>query len=152
MSARFKIFALLAALIVLAAVPASAHALLSKHVPGVVASHAVAVTGAPDPASPLRLQIALPMRNRGELTELVHAVSDPTSPQFRHYISVAEFTRRFGPTAHDYKAAIKFFGGAGLKVSGQTPNRYLIQVDGSVADVERVFHIRLNLYRHPTEN
>jgi subtilase family serine protease len=150
--ARSKISAAFAAMIVLAAVPASAHALLTAHVPELISSHSVAIAGAPNPQSRLQLQVALPMRNRGELSELVHEVADPASPQYRHYISVAEFTRRFGPNAHDYTAAIKFFNAAGLQVTGQTPNRYLIQVEGNVAEVERVLHIRLNLYRHPTEN
>jgi kumamolisin len=150
--ARLKIPAAFAALIILAAVPASGHTLMTVHVPEAVSSHSVAVIGTPDPRSRLQLQVALPMRNRGELGELVRAVSDPASPQYRHYLSVAEFTQRFGPKTHDYAAAIRFFNTAALQVTGQTPNRYLIQLDGSVADVERVFHVKLNLYRHPTEN
>src|ERR1700761_2967938 len=80
----------------LAASPAAAHALLSKQVPDAVASHSVAVAGTPDAKLHLTLQVVLPMRNRAELKEFTRAVSDPASPQFRHYLSVAEFTKRFG--------------------------------------------------------
>ena len=97
-----------------AASSASATALLVKHVPSVVAQHRAALAGALDPAAHMKLQVVLPMRNKAELGELAHAVSDPTSPLYRHYLSVAQFTRRFGPTQHDYDAAMKFFSDNGL--------------------------------------
>jgi kumamolisin len=136
----------------LAASPAPARALLTKQVPDAVASHQVAAIGAADPATQMTLQVVLPMRHRAELTEFTHAVSDPASPLFRHYLSVAEFTKRFGPTQHDYETAAKFFNNAGLKVTGRAANRYLLQVEGSTADVERVFHVKLNIYKHPSES
>src|SRR5215471_6626444 len=94
---------------VAAASSASAAALLVGHVPSVVARNRAALAGALDPAAHMKLQVVLPMRHKAELGELAHAVSDPTSPLYRHYLSVAQFTRRFGPTQHDYDAAMKFF-------------------------------------------
>ena len=32
------------------------------------------------------------------------------------------------------------------------PNRALLDVSGNAAAVEKVFHVKLNVYRHPTEN
>ncbi len=140
------------AAVLAAAGPAFAAKLTTSHVPAAVAEHRVALAGAVDPSTPLRLQVVLPMRNKNELSELVRAVSSPSSPQYRHYISVAEFTRRFGPSKSDYAAAMKFFAANGLKVTDTAPNRYLFQVEGRAADVERVLHLKLNLYNHPTEN
>ncbi len=131
---------------------ASAHALLTKQVPDAVATHQVAPMGSPDANARMTLQIVLPMRHPAELSEFARAVSDPASPLFRHYLSVAEFTKRFGPTANDYDATAKFFDGAGLKVTGRTANRYLLQVEGRIADIERTLHVTMNLYRHPVEN
>jgi len=137
---------------VLAASPASAHALLTTLVPDVVASHRVAIAGTPDAKSHLTLQIVLPMRNQTKLKDLVDAISDPRSPSFRHYLSVAEFTRRFGPAPRDYETAAAFFNTSGLHVTYRASNNYLLQVEGDVATIERVFHIKLNLYKHPTES
>ncbi|HTT98362.1 MAG TPA: S53 family peptidase [Rhizomicrobium sp.] len=148
---RAKAAAMLA-IALLAASPAFAHPLLTPHMPDVVESHSVAVAGTPDAKLHLTLQVVLPMRNRDALKTFVDAVTDPRSPLFRHYLSVTEFTKRFGPTARDYEAAAKFFAASGLSITGRAPNRYLLQVEGDVATVERVFHIKLNLYRHPTEN
>jgi subtilase family serine protease len=134
------------------ALPASAGALLSKHVPGVVAGHQVTVAGAVDRDAKLHLQIALPMRNQDALHTLIQAIYDPTDPSYHHYLSVAEFTEHFGPTQSDYAKAAEFFGSSGLHVTALTANRYMIEVEGRAADIERVFHVKLNLYKHPTEN
>ncbi len=37
-------------------------------------------------------------------------------------------------------------------MTNTAPNRYLFQVEGKAADVERVLHVNLNLYKHPTQN
>jgi kumamolisin len=136
----------------LAASPAPARALLTRVAPALVASHSLAVTGTPNPASHLTLQVVLPMRNRQALKELVSAISNPQSPLFRHYLSVAEFTAQFGPTKSDYDTAAHFFAASGLRVTASAPNHYILQIEGSVATVERVFHVRLNFYRHPFEH
>ena len=132
--------------------PASAEALLSTHVPSVVAAHLAPVVGEPDPGTRLQLDVALPMRDEDALDALLASIYDPSDPQYHHYLSVAAFTERFGPTKPDYAKAAAFFGASGLHVTALSANRYMIEVEGTVADIERVFHIRLNLYKHPTEN
>ncbi len=126
-------------------------ALLSRHVPSAVLEHVVPIVGEPDPASRLQIEVALPMRNQAQLGALLDAIYNPASPQYRHYLSVAEFTRRFGPRAQDYASTVAFFQSSGLAVTALSANRYLIELDGSVAAIEKVFHVKLHLYRHPTE-
>jgi subtilase family serine protease len=128
---------------------ASANAVLSTHVPKAVAQHIAPVTGALDPASHLQLEVALPMRNMVALEALKNAIYNPQSPQYRHYLTVAQFTEAFGPTKKDYDAAVSFFRKSGLAVTGLSANRYLISLDGKVADIQRVFHVKMNLYQHP---
>jgi len=149
---HLKIAGALAALVAgITSGTANAMAILSAHVPAAVAQHRAAMTGVPDPNAPMRLDVALPMRNPSDLKTLIQNLYDPASPLYRHYLSVAEFTRRFGPTESDYNTALKFFRGSGLNIVTTTPNRYLIAVEGRVSDIERVFHVRLNLYQHPKE-
>jgi subtilase family serine protease len=100
----------------------------------------------------LRLDIALPLRHAEELGGLLQALADPQSPSYRHWLSVAEFTARFGPTAADYEAVLRFAAANGLQVTGTAPNRLLVNVTGSVASIERAFHLALGVYRHPTED
>src|SRR3569832_2272254 len=149
---RISILSWAAAVAVLTCAPVSAKPLMSAHVPAVVREHAVATGGAPKPDADMQLTVALPMRRQGELNALLGALHNPQSPLFHHWLSVAEFTRRFGPSERDYDRAVRFFNASGLQVTGAAPNRYLIPLEGKVADIERVFHVRLKLYRHPTED
>ena len=141
-----------AALIAGAACPAAAAIpTLSPHVPAIVSSHVAQRLGAADPALRLRLAIALPMHDTAGLDQLLRNLYDPSSPIYKHYLSVAEFAGRFGPSAADYAAATQFFAAQGLHITATSANRYIIDVEAPVADIERVLHVTMGVYRHPTQ-
>lgn len=100
----------------------------------------------------MKLNLALPLRNEAGLDELLTKLYDPQSPLFHQWLSVEEFTERFGPTQQEYNAVIRYAEAHGLKVTGTSPNRVLVDVTGSVANVERALHITMGEYQHPTEN
>jgi subtilase family serine protease len=99
----------------------------------------------------LWLAIGLPLRDRAGLENFVAQVSDPASPNFRQFLTPEELTARFGPTEQDYAAVENFARANGLAVAATHGNRLLLDVTGSVATVEKAFHITLRTYRHPTE-
>ena len=101
--------------------------------------------------SGLAADIALPLRNESELDDLLQELYDPQSPSFHQFLSVEEFTERFGPTEEDYAAVIRFAEQNGLTVTGTSPNRMVVDVTGSVADIERAFQVTMGSYQHPTE-
>ncbi|HWA88674.1 MAG TPA: S53 family peptidase [Rhizomicrobium sp.] len=145
-----KRFALTAALAVGLCGSASASALMVNHVPSAVAEHGAALVGHVDASTKMQLQVVLPMRNKQQLRDTLGALYNPSSPLYRHWLSVAEFTKRFGPTKKDYAAAMKFFESNGLSVTHTAANRYMFQVEGKAADVERVLNVKLNTYEHPS--
>jgi subtilase family serine protease len=132
-----------------AAAPAGATALLSSQVPKAVAT-ANRVASAPS-TTRLHLSVSLPLRDEAGLDTFLSDIYDPASPNYRHYLSVADFTARFGPTSDDYKKAANFFSSRGLTVQADAANHFLLRIDGTVGDIERVFHVKLAYYRHPTE-
>ena len=99
----------------------------------------------------LDLAIALPLRNTPELTNLLQQIYDPASPNYHHYLTPAQFAERFGPTEKDYQAVIAFAKANGLTVTGTHPNRTLVDVNGSVAGIDKMFHVTMRVYSHPTE-
>src|ERR1017187_2729148 len=100
----------------------------------------------------LRLSICLPLRNQDALTNLLRQLYDPASPNYHHYLTSAQFAEQFGPSESDYQAVIAFANTNGLAVTGTFPNRTLLDVSGSVADIEKVFHMTMRVYQHPREN
>jgi subtilase family serine protease len=130
---------------------AAGHAMLAPHLPGAVANGKAAVTGAVEPKQRLKLAIHLPLRNQTELTQLLHDLYDPRSPNFHKYLSVSEFTKRFAVTAQDYNTVIAWAKANGLSVTAKTPNRRLLAVEGSVTAVNRAFHVKVNYYRRAAD-
>ncbi len=104
-----------------------------------------------DESKQLSLAIALPLRNRDGLSKFLKEVSDPTSPNFRHYLTPAQFTEKYGPTKEDYEAVIRFATAHGLAVTARHPNRLVLDVQGKVSDVESALHLTMRVYQHPTE-
>ena len=100
----------------------------------------------------LSLAIGLPLRNEAALDSLLQQIYDPASPNFHQYLTPEQFTERFGSTEQDYQAVIDFAKANGLTVTGTHPNRVVLDVSAPAADIERVFHLTMNVYRHPTEN
>jgi len=81
-------------------------------------------------AQSLRLNIALPLRNEAGLNDLLQKLYDPKSSLFHQFLSVQEFTARFGPIEQDYDAVVRFAEENGLQVTGTTENRMLVNVTG----------------------
>lgn len=123
---------------------------LPGHVPAVVQS--LQPLGRLPETDRLQLAIGLPLRNREVLTNLLRQIYDPASPNYHHYLTPEQFAEQFGPAEKDYQAVIAFAQANGLRVTATHSNRMLVDVNGSVADVERALHLRFNIYRHPTEN
>ena len=100
----------------------------------------------------LNLAIGLPLRHEEALTNLLKQLYDPASPNFHQWLTPGQFTGQFGPTEDDYRRVIHFAETHGLKVTGTHSNRMLVDVTGSVTNIEGAFQVKLRIYQHPTEN
>jgi len=98
----------------------------------------------------LRLAVGLPLRHKAALSSFIEDLYNPASPRFHRYLTTWQFTEEFGPTQEDYQKVMDFLASHGLKVTATHPNRIVVDVVGAAADVEKVFHVRLRTYRHPT--
>ena len=122
---------------------------LPGHVPGAVAG--LAPTRYLPATNTLQLAIGLPLRNAQELDLLVEQLYDPTSLNYRRYLTPEEFTRQFGPTEADYQVIMDFAKSKGLTVTLKHPNRIVLDVAGTVANIEKAFHVTMRIYQHPQE-
>jgi len=125
--------------------------ILRGHVPAAVEALNLQPKGQLAATNHLQLAIGLPLRNREALASLLAQIYDPASPQYHRYLAPEQFAERFGPAEEDYQAVIAFAEAQGLKVIARHPNRVLLDVSGSVADIEKAFQVTLRLYPHPGE-
>ncbi len=123
---------------------------LQGHVPAAIV-HLTPV-GRLEATRELKLAIGLPLRDKEGLTNLLQGIYDPASPEYRHYLTPAQFAAAFGPTEEDYRAVTAFAIAHGLKVTATHPNRMVLDVNGTVSDIEQAFHVTLRTYAHPREN
>src|SRR5689334_14222707 len=123
---------------------------LSGHVPPAVAL--MAPTGTLPITNVMKLAIGLPLRNQDVLTNLLAQMYDPADPNYRRFLTPQQFSERFGPTKAQYERVISFARTNGLQIVDTHPNRLVLDVRGSVADIERAFHLTLHSYSHPLES
>ena len=100
----------------------------------------------------MQLDIVLPLRDSGGLESFLKDVYNPSSSSYRHFLTVPEFTERFGPSQANYDAVVAYAKANGLTVVGGSRDGMDVQVKGPVYAVESAFHLTMNSYQHPTEN
>jgi subtilase family serine protease len=125
---------------------------LTRHVRSSVLTGQAPFAGRLPATQTLHFDIVLPLRDRASLENFLREIYDPASPSYRRFVSVPEFTGRFGPSQEAYDAVIRFAKANGFTVLGGSRDSMDVQLKGSVAKVESAFHVSMGLYRHPTEN
>jgi subtilase family serine protease len=125
---------------------------LHSHVRPVITSGQAAPVGLLPANQRLNLAIMLPLRDQSGLTSFLDRLYDPSSPDFRHFLSVAEFTEAYGPTERDYQAVVDFAKANGFTITKTPQNRLLVDINGTVAQINKAFHVVMTVYQHPTEN
>lgn len=125
---------------------------LPNHIPAAVARMNLQPIGNLAGTTRLRLAIGLPLHNQTALTNLLQQLYDPASPLYHHFLTPEQFAKMFGPSEQDYQAVMAFAKANGFTVAETYSNRMLVDVSGSVADIQKTFHVRMRLYHHPTEN
>ena len=132
------------------AMPGSAQAAARSSVAGTVPTWATAHNSkgtAPGSAS-LDARVYLAPKDAAGLKALVKAVSTPSSPSYKHFISAAQYTARFAPSSAQVNQVSSWLKSTGLSVTSVgAGNRYLA-VHGSLQQAAGAFGTSFGLYSH----
>jgi len=131
---------------------AQSQTLLTRHVREAVLKGEARLVGQLPATQTIHFDIALALRHQPDLEDFLQDVYDPSSSSYRHFVTVEEFTARFGPSQEDYDALIAFAKASGFTVVEGSRNRMDVILTGSAASVEKAFHVAMGVYQHPTEN
>jgi subtilase family serine protease len=118
---------------------------IAHNTPNYVAT--AANLGTEDPAKVIELSFWLNPHNRGELDTIANRLYDPTSPQFRHFLTRKQIATRFAPSAAEMKVVRQFLEANNLKVMRVGPMNFFVHVKGTVGDIENALHVQLNQYQ-----
>ncbi len=97
-------------------------------------------------------KVYLAPSNSAQLAADVAAVSDPRSSQYRHFLTAAEVTREFAPSAAEISSVKSWLTSSGLsvtQVSAAHPAGAYIAVRGSLAAASKAFGVSFGTYRAP---
>ena len=145
--------AIAAMVLVLSAVSqAESHALMTRHVREVTQHGQAALVGRLPGTQVMRIVLTLQLRHQPELENFLEELYDRSSSSYRHFLTVEEFTARFGPSQEDYEAVLQFAKANGLEVVGTSVNRLNVDVKAPVARIEKALHVTIGVYQHPMED
>ena len=126
--------------------------LLTRHVRDVVVKSQAPFVGQLPATQTLRFDIVLPLRDRAGLQTFVREVNDPTSPSYHQFLNPQEFTARFGPSQEDWDALVAFAKASGFEIINGTREERDLRLTGTVANLEKAFHVTMGVYQDPTED
>ncbi|WP_194890988.1 S53 family peptidase [Catenulispora pinisilvae] len=96
-------------------------------------------------AATLSVRVYLTGQDQAGLAAFARAVSDPSSPTYKHYLSAAQVQQRFGASQKQIDQVSTWLKSAGLTVAGS--NTHWIDVTGTVAAAQKAFGTQLHNYR-----
>jgi subtilase family serine protease len=149
---KFLFAAMLAVLGIASLAQAQSQPLLTRHTRDAVVKGEVQTLGRVPGSEVLHFDIVLALRHAPELQNFLQDVYDRNSVNYHHFVTVKEFTERFGPSQEDYDALVQFGKASGFTMTGGSRDAMDVRFTAPVAAIEKAFHIQMNLYQHPTEN
>ena len=131
---------------------AESQPLMTRHTRDVVVSGVAPKLGHVPSTQTLDIVLHLPWRDQQGLDNLLREVYDPSSASYRQFLTVEQFTERFGPSTADYETLKDFARTNGLTILSTSRNRAILRVRGSIANIEKALHVTMNNYHDPIGN
>jgi subtilase family serine protease len=126
--------------------------LMTRHTRDAVVNGQAPSLGRLPSSQSLQFDVVLALRHQPELENFLQELYDPSSSSYRQFVTVPEFTARFGPSQEDYDAVIAFAKASGFTVVGGSRDAFDVQLKGTVGAIEKAFHVTIGVYQHPTED
>ena len=131
-------------------VPASAGAAASARAtrPGSTPAWAAsgARQGAADPSATVHLLVGIPLPDQAAAEATALAVSTPGSPQYRHFLTPAQWRKQFSPRANDVATVTKWLRDEGFSIANTPDDGAFVAVEGTVAQAAHAFGTTVGQY------
>ena len=102
--------------------------------------------GPADTVGGIRALVALPVRDPDVLEATIAAIYEPSSPAFRHYLTVEQWLAAHAPELRDAEAVAEWLESEGLEVARVATNRLVLEVTGTVGAFDATFRTRLHTF------
>lgn len=123
---------------------------LSGMQPAPVARSGARAEGAAANQRNLRLRLYFASPEGSELQAAAKAIADPSSADYRHYLTVSQFRASYAPPATTTAAVNAYLTGFGLTVGPLDPNGMSEPIGGSVRQLNAALHTTMQQVRTST--
>ena len=138
---------LLASPAVAAAVPSSSSSAATQSLPSL---HGFRMVGAAPQGLPILVTLAIPLRNVAALDTLVMQVSNPASPDYRHFLTPQQARSEFLPTAQ-FDSLVSYLQTSGFQIQ-MTALDSVVVVEGTAGQFRTAFGGGINTYTNGTSS
>jgi len=126
--------------------------LLTHHVRAVTLTGEAPLVGRLPATQSMKIDVVLALRDAPGLQSFLQEIYDPASALYRQFLSVEQFSEKFGPTQEDFDTLSRFAEMNGFSVRGGSRHAMDLQLTGSVAATEAAFHVQMGIYHDPIED
>jgi kumamolisin len=131
---------------------AQPQSLLTHHVRSLVLNGQAPFVGKLPANQTMHIDIVMAVRDQAGLDRFLQDVYDRSSSSYRQFLTVEQFTQRFGPSQADYEALLRFASSNGLTMTGGSRDAMDVQFKASVGSIETAFHINMGVYHDSNAN
>jgi len=145
MKVLVRLSVLAVALCLLAVQRLSAQTILSNHTPSFAS--AANDLGAASPTEYVKVKVWLNLHNSALLDQNVERTNNPESSTYRQFLTQEQVDALHSPVAAEADTVKKFLASKGLQVTSVAEGNLYVEATGTVASVQKAFHIQLHNYK-----
>lgn len=93
--------------------------------------------------------IALQLRNSNQLDSFIASLHDPSSPNYKHFLTPDEFKTQYGPTDSTVNTVKNYLTSKGLTIKGVSSSNEFITANATTGQLEDLFGVTINNYQNP---
>ena len=124
-------------------------AVASASLPRVVVAHVSPTYGTPTTALTRASLFDVVLKPReADLATYLADLTNPASPNYRHFLTTNEFAQRFGPTPEAIRTVRTYLTQNGLTIKHLNRAGTIMQVSGTTAEIAHAFSATLLTYRY----
>lgn len=123
----------------------SANVVIPQNTPGFIKN--AKDLGPVDPSTVISVTAWLTLHNEQQLSQLVRQQTTKGNANFHKWITQDQFNAQFSPTANEVNAVQNWLSAHNLTTIEVAENNFYVKVQGSVADIEKAFHVSIDSFR-----
>ncbi len=116
------------------------------HLAGAEYLGAPSLATAANPSGSVNVLVSLQFSNASRLNTFLAELSNPSSPEYHHYLTAAEFNAAFGPSPSVYGSLVSLLKSYGVSGLTTLSSRLTVGFEATPAQVQAIFHTGLGAY------